>query len=174
MINFDSYPPGLPPAYLADGQTAYKATIVASWPAHNRARFSTCLYTREQLEQAGAAEHERLTRCVENVSAQLREVEARYAALLKDVADSTTLLRPPPLMVVAAPKGTFSRGDLVRKRSGSAWVGRVVGEYSTNLTPEGYAVESDAHPGSVQIYPAAALELIQRHGGPSPRMHADP
>lgn len=55
---------------------------------------------------------------------------------------------------------TFNRGDLVRKRSGSAWQGRVVGEYSTVLTPEGYAVESDAHPGSVQIYPAKALESL--------------
>ena len=56
----------------------------------------------------------------------------------------------------------FNRGDLVRKKSGSEWSGPIVGEYSTSLTPEGYAVESDCHPGSVQIYPAAALELIQR------------
>lgn len=57
---------------------------------------------------------------------------------------------------------TFQRGDLVRKRSGSHWAGLVVGEYSTTLTPEGYAVESGAHPGSVQIYPAQALELVRR------------
>ena len=30
---------------------------------------------------------------------------------------------------------------------------------STKLTPEGYAVESESHKGSVQIYPATALEL---------------
>jgi hypothetical protein len=54
----------------------------------------------------------------------------------------------------------FKRGDLVRKRSGSQWQGHVVGEYSTALTPEGYAVESDVHVGSVQIYPAAALERV--------------
>jgi len=54
----------------------------------------------------------------------------------------------------------FKRGDYVRKRSGSHWQGYIVGEYSTNLTPEGYAVESDAHSGSVQIYPVAALELV--------------
>jgi hypothetical protein len=53
------------------------------------------------------------------------------------------------------------RGDLVRKRSGAAWEGVIVGEYSTTLTPEGYAVESIAHPGSVQIYPVAALELLK-------------
>lgn len=55
---------------------------------------------------------------------------------------------------------TFARGDRVRKRSGSAWEGIVVGEYSTSLTPEGYAVESLYHPGSVQIYPAPALEMV--------------
>lgn len=36
-----------------------------------------------------------------------------------------------------------------------------MGWYSTKLTPEGYAVESESHPGSVQIYPASALELIE-------------
>ena len=56
----------------------------------------------------------------------------------------------------------FNRGDRVRKKSGSKWQGVVVGEYSTELNPEGYAVESESHAGSVQIYPASALELIQR------------
>jgi dihydrofolate reductase (trimethoprim resistance protein) len=53
---------------------------------------------------------------------------------------------------------TFQPGDRVRKKSGAAWAGRIVGFYSTHLTPEGYAIESDSHPGSVQIYPVAALE----------------
>ena len=57
----------------------------------------------------------------------------------------------------AAPM-TFNIGERVRKKSGAAWHGRIVGQYSTKLTPEGYAVESEAQPGSVQIYPAAALE----------------
>ena len=56
----------------------------------------------------------------------------------------------------AIPK--FSLGDSVKKRSGSQWKGKVVGFYSTDLTPEGYAVESSTEKGSVQIYPAAALE----------------
>lgn len=60
---------------------------------------------------------------------------------------------------------TFQRGDIVRKRSGSQWQGRVVGEYSTTLTPEGYAVESDSHAGSVQIYPVGALEHVARGAG---------
>ena len=54
----------------------------------------------------------------------------------------------------------FALGDRVRKKSGAAWQGQVVGWYCTKLTPEGYAVESESHPGSVQIYPAAALERV--------------
>ena len=57
-------------------------------------------------------------------------------------------------------KPKFKRKDLVRKRSGAEWKGYIVGEYSTELTPEGYAVESVAHKGSVQIYPANALEKV--------------
>jgi dihydrofolate reductase (trimethoprim resistance protein) len=55
---------------------------------------------------------------------------------------------------------TFRLGERVRKKSGAAWQGLVVGWYSTKLTPEGYAVESEAHHGSVQIYPVAALERV--------------
>ena len=54
----------------------------------------------------------------------------------------------------------FKLGDPVRKTKGSCWSGKVVGTYSTELTPEGYAVESFVEKGSVQIYPAAALEKI--------------
>ncbi|HHK5623272.1 TPA: trimethoprim-resistant dihydrofolate reductase DfrB [Pseudomonas aeruginosa] len=54
----------------------------------------------------------------------------------------------------------FGMGDRVRKKSGAAWQGQIVGWYCTKLTPEGYAVGSEAHPGSVQIYPVAALERI--------------
>lgn len=56
---------------------------------------------------------------------------------------------------------TFKLGDRVRKTKGSQWRGRVVGTYSTALTPEGYAVESSTERGSVQIYPAAALEIAE-------------
>lgn len=51
----------------------------------------------------------------------------------------------------------FQIGDRVTKTKGSSWTGHVVGTYSTTLTPEGYAVESENETGSVQIYPAAAL-----------------
>ena len=52
----------------------------------------------------------------------------------------------------------FQLGDHVRKTKGSEWHGIIVGTYSTELTPEGYCVESWYEQGSVQIYPAAALE----------------
>ena len=52
----------------------------------------------------------------------------------------------------------FRLGDRVSKVRGSQWTGVVVGTYATTLTPEGYAVESETERGSVQIYPAAALE----------------
>ena len=64
--------------------------------------------------------------------------------------------------------GAFRLGDLVKKVSGSAWEGRIVGTYSTDLTPEGYAVESASHPGSVQIYPAKALTLVIQEAGIQP------
>ena len=57
-------------------------------------------------------------------------------------------------------KPKFRYGDRARKISGSSWQGRVCGTYQTSLTPEGYAVESEREPGSVQIYPAAALEKV--------------
>lgn len=56
---------------------------------------------------------------------------------------------------------TFRLGQIVKKKSGSEWQGTVVGWYSTKLTPEGYAVESSTHKGSVQIYPATALEAAK-------------
>lgn len=54
----------------------------------------------------------------------------------------------------------FKIGDRVKKKSGSEWQGYIVGWYSTELTPEGYAIESETHKGSVQIYPASALVLV--------------
>lgn len=55
----------------------------------------------------------------------------------------------------------FQFGDRVEKTKGSNWHGKVVGCYATELTPEGYAVESSTESGSVQIYPASALRLSQ-------------
>lgn len=60
---------------------------------------------------------------------------------------------------MSTPKRKFARGEYVTKIKGSSWTGRIVGTYSTSLTPVGYCVESVNEPGSVQIYPEAALEL---------------
>lgn len=58
----------------------------------------------------------------------------------------------------------WPRGTRVTKIKGSSWTGKVVGFYSTNLTPVGYAVESETEIGSVQIYPRAALRLASGEG----------
>jgi len=58
------------------------------------------------------------------------------------------------------PEPKFKIGDKVRKIKGSQWQGKVVGTYSTELTPEGYVIESESHAGSCQIYPASALEAL--------------
>ena len=65
-----------------------------------------------------------------------------------------------PVIPQTAPQGKFRMGDLVKKSTGSEWIGRVVGWYSTEQTKEGYAVESGAHGNSLQLYPAKALELV--------------
>lgn len=67
----------------------------------------------------------------------------------------------------------FKLGDYVAKISGSQWSGYIVGEYSTELTPEGYAVESSTERGSVQIYPAKALELAEQPAQQKPLTNED-
>lgn len=62
------------------------------------------------------------------------------------------------------PPRKFRLGDPVRKTKGSQWSGRVVGFYSTEQTPDGYAVESFTEKGSVQIYPGSALEPCEEPG----------
>ena len=52
----------------------------------------------------------------------------------------------------------YKLNDLVKKKANSSWRGRVCGFYSTEWTKEGYCVESLFEPGSVQVWPLAALE----------------
>lgn len=59
------------------------------------------------------------------------------------------------------PKGLFTEGDKVEKISGSWWAGNVVGFYSTQQTPIGYAVQLNKPNGPVQIYPANALQAFK-------------
>lgn len=67
----------------------------------------------------------------------------------------------------------FHLGDRVTKTKGSSWTGRVVGFYSTTLTPVGYAIESENEPGSVQIYPEAALAFAEIRAGFDPAFGAE-
>ena len=61
--------------------------------------------------------------------------------------------------VQAEPVATrWQLGDYVRKKRGSSWRGVVCGFYSTPHTPVGYCVDSTFEPGSVQVWPEAALE----------------
>lgn len=53
----------------------------------------------------------------------------------------------------------FDFGERVRKISSSEWNGRVCGYYVTDQTSCGACVESEREVGSVQIYPARALEI---------------
>jgi uncharacterized small protein (DUF1192 family) len=105
-------------------------------------------------------------------------VRAYLAAAHGTPRDRGKMVKPKPGSPAggypAAPEqvvGKFKRGDRVRKVKGSSWHGIVVGEYSTSLTPIGYCVESDRESGSVQIYPEAALELVQT--APEPVRLAD-
>ena len=59
----------------------------------------------------------------------------------------------------------FKLGETVYKTKGSSWKGKIVGFYSTELTPIGYAVESDSEKGSVQIYPEKALAAFKEGDG---------
>lgn len=96
-----------------------------------------------------------------DLSARLRELagsleEAELPANgLRAAAD---LIDQQAKLIAAFAEGAFLIGQRVRKRSGSSWQGHVVGYYVTSLTPVGYCVESEREPGSVQIYPEAALE----------------
>lgn len=65
------------------------------------------------------------------------------------------------LMQKPSPSWKFEYGQRVSKIKGSSWHGHVVGFYIATQTPEGYAVESEREPGSVQIYPASALEAVE-------------
>ena len=70
------------------------------------------------------------------------------------------LLRYRTLWHAIRGKHKFRFHNRVRKISGSEWQGRVVGFYSTRLTPIGYAVETEHHTDSIQIYPEGALERV--------------
>lgn len=95
----------------------------------------------------------------ESQHAESPEYASGYNTALDHVArlNATPIAQSAPQLEQS---GKFAMHQRVRKTSGSEWQGRICGTYSTALTPEGYAVESEAHAGSVQIYPAKALEAV--------------
>ena len=97
-----------------------------------------------------------------------RELLERAVYRLEVIYDADSPIVCDLSAVLATPSGTpaFALGDTVRKTKGSQWHGTVVGTYSTALTPEGYAVESSTEKGSVQIYPAGALERVTQEPRP--------
>ena len=67
------------------------------------------------------------------------------------------------IMGAFSPKGSFVFGNKVEKKSGSWWEGNIVGWYSTEQTPVGYAVQlSSKLNGAVQIYPESALKRYEQ------------
>jgi len=85
---------------------------------------------------------------------------------LKQLAEDARLRMKGTPSPAPVPAGVVERkfqiGERVTKIKGSKWTGKVVGFYSTDLTPVGYAVESETETGSVQIYPEAALQALKR------------
>lgn len=103
------------------------------------------------------AENERLTKQVQQLMSDTHRIDsARQSAVNQCRCLAEEVKRLNALINFGD-----AIGDRVRKKSGSEWQGRIVGWYSTELTPKGYAVESETHKGSVQIYPASALEKLE-------------
>ncbi len=125
------------------------AETFRTYEKHHRAKS-----TPESFAKADA--NAALAQMVEEALATTDAAPAPYAMSKAETdALNRALLRS--IKFIDAP-GVYALGDRVRKKSGSQWSGRVVGYYSTALTPQGVAVESEHHVGSVQIYPATALE----------------
>ncbi len=111
---------------------------------------------------AAAQELDRIS-CVQNVT-ETKDTYEQFQ-LAKSFADrgaaaAWRALRCPPHREgedSAELDRKFKLGDRVTKTKDSSWNGRIVGFYSTAMTPVGYAVESEREPGSVQIYPESAL-----------------
>lgn len=82
------------------------------------------------------------------------------------IEDVITALSEAPREAEGWPKAPkFKFGERVTKTKGSSWTGLVCGFYSTELTLNGYCVESENEPGSVQLYPVAALSAAPKREG---------
>jgi dihydrofolate reductase (trimethoprim resistance protein) len=126
----------------------------------------------EAMARAMAEAHIRIVRRWDTSPAKIEETMPRAVdACWKDFSEAATaaLSAIEAMGATVVPveatntdkKKQFRIGDRVTKIKGSQWTGRIVGFYSTTLTPEGYAVESETEIGSVQIYPAAAIRALK-------------
>lgn len=110
------------------------------------------------------------SRCVEESGLTDEWIENAYAPPLSAldrarIRKDVVALRNQMRLLAEKPDHAFNRpagakwgmGDLVAKKRGSAWRGRVVGFYATAHTPVGYCVESLFEVGSVQVWPQDAL-----------------
>lgn len=135
--------------YLAEQEREHAAELKARAAQTEQATVKECLTVQPMAYAVFAA----------NGNVVCFSTRRDHPSLVALESDGHSVVSLAPI-AQAAPQGKFRMGDLVKKSSGSEWVGHVCGTYSTALTPEGYAVESEAHAGSVQIYPAKALEAV--------------
>jgi len=142
-----------------DSHTAVQAALMAIEDERAKTEAARVEGLRQGIEAAGKATQSTIDKlldgwCLGSIPSNVHDL-ADYLARINDAIRA--LAPPAEPSRDEAVRGLFKIGDRVTKRSGSSWTGYVVGTYSTKLTPEGYAIESENEPGSVQIYPAAAL-----------------
>lgn len=135
--------------YLAEQEREHAAELKARAAQTEQATVKECLTVQPMAYAVFAA----------NGNVVCFSTRRDHPSLVALESDGHSVVSLAPI-AQTAPQGKFRMGDLVKKSTGSEWQGRICGTYSTALTPEGYAVGSEAHAGSVQIYPAKALELV--------------
>lgn len=146
-----------------DGQ-AYNEDVVGDFQAEARQqKFDEFVASAGRAQAVAVPDGWRLVPVEPTDDMRCACVHGQYADKIDEDWAAMLAAAPLPQQVAQTeagnPASKFQIGDHVRKVKGSQWSGKVVGTYSTSLTPEGYAVESSTEHGSVQIYPAAALEL---------------
>jgi len=94
---------------------------------------------------------------ITTLQAELAEARQANAASVDD-HKSQSVIDNTAYVSQTIDKPRYKLGDFVQKKRGSSWRGVVVGDYSTDQTEEGYSVVSLHEPGSVQVWPLAALE----------------
>ena len=141
------------------------AKILAGWLSPADATAMAQAAMAEAFEKAAKAADDAEQRDRLSLAEVVDDIEdaaafERGAFKSRNIAKAIRAITPSSGPWQRVPEGTFKIGDRVTKVSGSNWTGLIVGTYSTELTQEGYAVESETERGSVQIYPAKALRAM--------------